>query len=71
MRTTVSIDDQTCQELMQITSTSSAAKAIRIALAEFIALKRKKQLLSLRGKLDITDNWEELRQLELQESPDE
>lgn len=69
MRTTVNIDDRTCQELMHLTSTSSSSKAIRTALAEYIILKRKKQLLSLRGKLDITDNWQELRSQELQESP--
>lgn len=69
MRTTVNIDDQTCKELMQLTSAPSRAKAIQTALAEYIDLKRKKQLLALRGKLDITDNWQELRQQELEELP--
>ncbi|MCU0574314.1 MAG: type II toxin-antitoxin system VapB family antitoxin [Syntrophobacteraceae bacterium] len=67
MRTTVNIDDQTCQELMQLTSTTSSARAIRVALTEYIAWKRKKQLLDLRGKLDINDNWQELRSREMQE----
>jgi metal-responsive CopG/Arc/MetJ family transcriptional regulator len=71
MRTTVNIDDKICNELMQLTSTRSRSQAIRIALAEYIDLKKKKQLLNLRGKLDITDNWQELRRQELQELPHE
>ena len=71
MRTTINIDDQTCQELMYLTDTSSSSKAIRNALAEYILLKRKNQLLNLRGKLDITDNWQELRSLEMQENSHE
>lgn len=57
MRTTVNIDDKTCKELMQLTSATSTAKAIQTALSEYIGLKRKNQLLALRGNLDITDNW--------------
>jgi Arc/MetJ family transcription regulator len=71
MRTTVNIDDQICQELMQLTCTTSRARAIQAALVEYIALKRKRQLLDLRGKLDITDNWQELRSREMQESTGE
>lgn len=69
MRTTVNIDDEKCRELMQITSAPSMAKAIQTALAEYLDIKRKRQLLALRGKLDISDNWKELRQQELQEQP--
>lgn len=67
MRTTVNIDDEKGKELMQITSAPSIAKAIQAALAEYLAIKRKEQLLALRGRLDIADNWQELRQQELQE----
>jgi Arc/MetJ family transcription regulator len=67
MRTTVNIDDEICKELMRITSAPSVSKAIQTALSEFIDMQRKRQLLAMRGKLDITDNWRELRQQELQE----
>lgn len=69
MRTTVNIDDEKCRELMQITSAPSLAKAIQTALAEYLDFKRKRQLLALRGKLDISDNWQELRRQELLEQP--
>ncbi len=66
MRTTITIDDDKFEELMRITSSSSQAQAIQTAVYEFIKIKRKNQLLALRGKLDIADNWQELRQLEMQ-----
>jgi metal-responsive CopG/Arc/MetJ family transcriptional regulator len=69
MRTTVNLDDKIFKELMQITATTSRSKAIQTAVSEYIDLKRKKQLLAMRGKLDITDNWQELRQQEIQELP--
>ena len=67
MRTTVNIDDVIFEELMQITSSTSRAKAIQTAIYEYIEIKRKKQLLALRGKLNISNNWQQLRQQEMQE----
>lgn len=66
MRTTITIDDDKFEELMRITPNSSRAQAIQTAVYEYIKMKRKNQLLALRGKLDIADNWQELRQLEMQ-----
>ena len=67
MRTTVNIDDDIFEELMKITTSTSRAKAIQTAIYEYIEIKRKKQLLALRGKLDIANNWQQLRQQEMQE----
>lgn len=67
MRTTVNIDDDIFEELMRITTSTSRAKAIQTAIYEYIEIKRKKQLLALRGKLDISNNWQQLRQQEMQE----
>lgn len=66
MRTTITIDDAKFDELMRITSSGSRAQAIQTAVYEYIKIKRKDQLLALRGKLDIANNWQELRQLEMQ-----
>lgn len=67
MRTTVNIDDDIFDELMQLTTSTSRAKAIQTAIYEYIEIKRKKQLLALRGKLDIANNWQQLRQQEMRE----
>lgn len=67
MRTTINIDDDIFEELMRITASTSRAKAIQTAICEYIEIKRKKQLLALRGNLDITNNWRQLRQQEMRE----
>ena len=67
MRTTINIDDDIFEELMRITTSTSRAKAVQTAIYEYIEMKRKKQLLALRGKLDIANNWQQLRQQEMRE----
>jgi len=67
MRTTINVDDSLFEELMRRTGARTKTAAVRIALEEYIRLMRVKELLSLRGKLEIEDNWRELRELEIQE----
>lgn len=52
---------------MQLPSTPSKAGAIQEAIADHIAWNRKRQLLDLRGRLDIIENWQELRNWASQE----
>lgn len=68
MRTTLNIDDQVFTNLMQVTNARTKTEAIRIALSDYVRLKRKEQLIALRGKLEIEDNWQALRSLKVQES---
>ena len=68
MRTTLNIDEQIFTNLMQLTNARTRTGAVRIALSDYVRLKRKEQLIALRGKLEIEDNWRALRSLELQES---
>jgi len=65
MRTTINVDDALLENVMLLTHAESRAEAIRIALQEYILLQRKQQVLALRGKLDIEDNWQALRDLEI------
>ncbi len=65
MRTTMNVDDALLENVMLLTHAESRAEAIRIALQEYIRLQRKQQVLALRGKLDIEDNWQALRDLEI------
>ncbi|MBN1958823.1 MAG: type II toxin-antitoxin system VapB family antitoxin [Desulfuromonadales bacterium] len=66
MRTTINIDDKIIDELMKNTPTTSRSRAIQAALQEYVEIKKKDRLLALRGKLDIADNWQQLRELEMQ-----
>ena len=68
MRTTLNVDDQFFDELMRMTQAKTKTEAVRVALNEYLRLKRKQQLLGLRGCLEIADNWQALRELEIAES---
>jgi Arc/MetJ family transcription regulator len=67
MRTTINVDDALLENVMLLTHAESRAEAIRIALQEYIRLQRKQEVLALRGKLDIEDNWQALRDMEIQQ----
>jgi Arc/MetJ family transcription regulator len=67
MRTTIHIEDGLFADLMRLTQAPTKTQAVRDALKEFIRLRRKEELLALRGRLEIEDNWRELRDLELEE----
>jgi Arc/MetJ family transcription regulator len=64
MRTTLVLDEDTLPELMEITGARTRSEAVRRALREFIRAKRTEELLALRGRFDIEDNWRELRRLD-------
>jgi len=65
MRTTLSMDDEQVRSLMQITGQPSPVSAIRHALEDYLRQSRKKQVLALRGQVQIDDNWRELRAIEV------
>lgn len=66
MRTTLTIDDTIVKEVILLTKKKNRSEAIREALSDYIHQKRRDQLLSLRGNVDIDDNWQALREMEVQ-----
>jgi Arc/MetJ family transcription regulator len=68
MRTTIHIEDGLFADLMRLTHATTKTQAVRDALKEFIRLRRKEELLALRGRLEIEDNWRQLRESELEEA---
>ena len=67
MRTTMTLDDAMIEQLMQATGEKSHAAAIRRALQDHLKQLQKQQLLALRGKVQIEDNWRDLRAQEMTE----
>ena len=67
MRTTLNIEDGLFADLMRLTQAPTKTQAVRDALKEYIRLRRKEELLALRGRLEIEDNWHQLRESELEE----
>lgn len=69
MKTTVTLQDQTARELMEKTGAESAAAAVRKAIEEYLRWKRKEELISLRGRVEIdAEACARVREAELEES---
>ena len=67
MRATLNIPDELLSEVQKISGERSKTKAIVIALKEFIRHKKIKELIALRGKIQIEDVTDDLERLELEE----
>jgi len=67
MRTTLNISDALIEELMSVTDTKTKTKAIEAAIREYVRRRKIRKLKSLSGKIDLVDNWQELRESELEE----
>lgn len=63
----ISIDESLVEKVMHCTQAASDHEAVEIALREYLRQQRKQHLLALRGKLDIEDNWQSLREMEIPE----
>lgn len=66
MRATLNIPDDILAEVQKISGEKSKTKAIVIAMKEFIREKKIRDLIALRGKIQIEDVTEELENLELE-----
>ena len=65
MRTTLDIDEELLEKVVNTTGEGSKSKAVSKALSAYVREIRMKRLLELRGKLDLDlDDWYELRHAE-------
>ncbi|MEE8471419.1 MAG: type II toxin-antitoxin system VapB family antitoxin [Dehalococcoidia bacterium] len=72
MRTTVDIPEELMNDVIALSRTRKKKEAVRIALEEFVRRKKREKLLTLPGKIEISDVTAELEEMELGEarSPD-
>jgi hypothetical protein len=61
----MSLDDRLMNELMTVTGARTKTEAIHLAISELIRRKKLEGLKALSGKVRITDNWQELEELEV------
>ena len=66
MRATLNIPDNLLSEVQKISGEKSKTKAIIIAMEEFIRQKKIKELISLRGKIQIDYDWQKEEELEIE-----
>ena len=65
MRATLNIPDDLVEEVQKISGERSKSKAITTAMQEFIKQKKIKELIALRGKVQIEYDWEKEEELEM------
>ena len=68
MRTTLNLSDNLLDELMKVTGSRTKTDAIEEAIREFVYRRKIEKLKNLSGKIILTSNWQELRDMELDEA---
>jgi Arc/MetJ family transcription regulator len=61
MRTNIDIDDKLLKEAMKLAKLSSKKELIHHALDELIRMEKRKELMSLRGKIKWEGDLDEMR----------
>ncbi|GEM_PF-655807 len=63
--TTITLEDTIVETLLSYTQAKTQKEAIYQAIQEYIRYQQRQELLTLRGAVEIEDNWQHLRHLEL------
>jgi len=68
MRTTLNLKDDIIKQVIELTGAKNKSQAVNEVLEAFVREKRTQNLLNLKGKLNLEENWRKLREMELDES---
>jgi hypothetical protein len=68
MSITIEMTPQEIAALRQVTKRDNDAEAVVLAAREFLRLSRLRELKTVSGKVELDANWEQLEELELNES---
>ena len=68
MRTTINIKDEVIKQVIEYTGAKNMSQAVNEVLEAFVREKRKQKLFDLKGKLQLEDNWQKLREMEIDEA---
>ena len=68
IRITIGIDDKIMKELILLTAAKNKTEAINIAIRDYLKRRAKVNLLKMRGKLHLENNWKKLREAEVHEN---
>ena len=70
LRTTVTIPDEVLTDLMRFSEAKTRTEAVNQAVAEWVRLRKIRELRSLRGKLSFDGEIEEVHRAEIEELKD-
>lgn len=67
MRTTLNLNEEVIRQVMQYTGIKNKSKAVNMVLETFVRERKRQNILKMKGKLNLDDNWKQLREMELDE----
>ena len=65
MVTTVKLSDDELADIKALTKQSDPSEAVRVAMQDYLRYARRMQLKSMSGHVEMSDNWQQLEQAEL------
>lgn len=68
MRTTLNVKDDIIEKVMLLTGAKNRSQAVNEVLDRFVREERIKNLLKLKGKLHLAEDWKEIREREIDET---
>ncbi len=68
MRTTLNLKDDIIEKVMHLTGVKNRSQAINKVLEKFVKEENIRNLLKLKGKLHLEEDWKEIREREIDET---
>ena len=65
MTTVVSLTEEEVAEIQAATKQSDVAEALRTAPREYVRYTQRQELMTLSGRVEMQENWQELEEAEL------
>jgi hypothetical protein len=65
MTTTVNLTEEEVAELRAATNLNDVGEALRTALREYVRFTQRQALMTLSGRVEMQENWQELEESEL------
>jgi hypothetical protein len=69
MRTTLNVDPKLLSEVTKATGEKTPSKAVNKVLSEWLRRRKVDELRKMLGTMELDDNLQELKELELKELP--
>lgn len=68
MRTTLNLNEDVINQVLQYTGMSNKSAAVSKVLELFVQEKKRQNILKMKGSLKLENNWKQLRDMETDET---
>ncbi len=68
MRTTINVSDRIIDEIKKFYGSKTKTDAVNSALKDWVRKMKIKELINLRGKIEVDDHLKEMKEIEIREN---